>query len=159
MKQPSPGAAGPPESLEALIAGLQARGYRMTTPRRLVLEVLFQPAEHAHYSCSAVTQALQERGVSLDAVTVYRILQWLKDVDVVAQTDLGEGYDVYSLVARRHHHLICLKCRQTIEVDDAIFDPLREVLLKQYDFLPRLDHFAIFGLCARCREAEAPGES
>ncbi len=138
---------------EHLIPRLRAQGYRITTQRRLVLDVLLAPPEgHGHYSCEEVTQMLLDRGVSIDNATVYRILQWLKDADIVAQTDVGEGYDVYSLVGQHlHHHLICLNCQRSIDVDDDLLAPLRDALRQQYGFHARIEHFAIFGICEACK--------
>ena len=143
-----------PPALPALIERLREHGYRITTQRRLVLETLLEPGRETHqhhFSCEDVTQRLVARGIDLDAATVYRILQWLKEADVVAQTDLGEGHDVYSLLSDTpHHHLICLRCGAVIEAGDAPFEPLRESLRAQYGFVARIEHFAIFGLCPAC---------
>jgi Fur family ferric uptake transcriptional regulator len=145
-----------PEPVEQVIDRLRQAGYRITTPRRLVLEHLYAgQATHHHYTCEAITQALNTRGFTLDHVTVYRILQWLKDVNIVAQTDVGKGQDVYSLVGEhRHHHLICLNCQRVVNVPDELLDPLRTTLLTEYGFQARIDHFAIFGLCADCRNGD-----
>jgi Fur family ferric uptake transcriptional regulator len=140
-------------TLAALIERLREHGYRITTQRRLVLETLLESNReaHHHFSCEDVTQRLVARGIDLDTATVYRILQWLKEADVVAQTDLGQGHDVYSLLGDiPHHHLICLHCGAVIEADDDPFEPLRESLRERYGFQARIEHFAIFGLCADC---------
>jgi Fur family ferric uptake transcriptional regulator len=124
---------------------------RITAPRRLVLEVLLTD-RGGHYTCEGVAQAVAARGIVLDQSTVYRILQWLKDVGVVSQTDLGTGSDVYTLVTGpMHHHLVCLHCGAIIDLDDALFDCLRETLAQQYHFRPRIEHFAIFGTCEACQ--------
>ncbi|GAB4572558.1 MAG: Fur family transcriptional regulator [Anaerolineae bacterium] len=140
--------------VETLLERLRAGGYRITAQRRMVLEVLLAyRGTHHHLSCEQITQAVNARGLALDATTVYRILQWLKEAQVVAQTDVGLGYDVYSLVEEHpHHHLICLNCHATLEADDTLFTALREQLAARYGFQARIEHFAIFGLCAQCAE-------
>ncbi|MBN2470202.1 MAG: transcriptional repressor [Anaerolineae bacterium] len=140
--------------LDELVTQLRAAGYRITPQRRIVLEALLdQRGTHLHLSLDDIMQALEARDVHLDPVTVYRILQWLKDEHLIAQTDLGAGHDVYSWIGERpHHHLICLNCGREIIVDDSLFTPLREALLKDYHFEARIEHFAIFGLCADCAE-------
>ena len=143
--------------LSALLERLRTSGYRITAQRQIVLETLLESqGQHRHLSCEEVTQAVNARGLPLDSTTVYRILQWLKEADVIAQTDVGEGHDVYSLVGEHpHHHLICLNCERVIDVDDALFAPLRAALLEQHGFRARIEHFAIFGLCAGCAEQES----
>lgn len=139
-------------TLEALLDRLRAGGYRITAQRRIVLETLLErQAEHCHLSCEEVTQVVNARGLALDGTTVYRILQWLKEADLVAQTDVGAGHDVYSLVgATPHHHLICLRCGRVLDVDDALIAPLRAALRQEHGFEARIEHFAIFGLCRAC---------
>ncbi len=147
-----------PDEIETLLEELRSRGYRITMQRRLVIEMLSASTE-SHHSCEAVTEALAAQGARIDHATVYRVLQWLKDVGLIAQTDLGEGRDVYSwLGGERHHHLICLNCGRVISVDDSLFDSLRRILLKDYGFQARIEHFAIFGLCQDCAEKTASGE-
>lgn len=142
--------------LTQLLDRLRRSGYRITAQRQIVLETLLENQDqHHHFSCDEVTRAVNARGLPLDATTVYRILQWLKDADVIAQTDVGAGHDVYSLVGEAmHHHLICLNCQRVVNVDDALFSPLREALLTQYGFEARIEHFAIFGTCQDCADQD-----
>lgn len=144
--------------LSDLLERLRRNGYRITAQRQIVLETLLaRQGQHHHFSCDEVTQAVNARGLPLDSTTVYRILQWLKEADVVAQTDVGAGHDVYSLVGESvHHHLICLNCQHVIDVDDALFAPLREALLTEHGFRARIEHFAIFGTCQHCAEQPDP---
>lgn len=147
--------------LDTLLAQLRRRNpkARITAQRRLVLDVLLSDVK-GHHTCEDVTRLVQTRGVTLDQSTVYRILQWLKECSVVAQTDLGTGSDVYCLIADElHHHLVCLDCGAIIDVDDAIFASLRRTLRLAYRFNPRIEHFAIFGLCERCRPHDDEEES
>ncbi|MBN1963971.1 MAG: transcriptional repressor [Anaerolineae bacterium] len=142
--------AADPTLLEDILADLRAHGHRITTPRRLVLDELLAHRD-VHLSCEDVIEALTTRGLELDPVTVYRTLQWLKDAGLVAQTDLGMGYAVYSWVEDPpHHHLVCQGCGRIINVDDALFESLRETLRTRYGFQARIEHFAIFGLCQDC---------
>ncbi|MBN1285726.1 MAG: transcriptional repressor [Anaerolineae bacterium] len=139
--------------LDTLLADLRRRNpsARITAQRRLVLEALLSDIK-GHHTCEDVTRMVQARGVTLDQSTVYRILQWLKAYGVVSQTDLGMGSDVYCLVAGEpHHHLICLACGAIIDVDDTIFASLRRTLKLAYRFDPRIEHFAIFGTCEKCK--------
>jgi Fur family ferric uptake transcriptional regulator len=142
------------DSLQLLIERLHARGERLTIQRRLVLEVL--QTNKGHMTVEDIRERLAARGMALDAATVYRIVQWLKDVEIVAQTDLGRGSTVYELIGgERHHHLVCLNCGSITDLDDGVFEPLREFLRRRYGFAPRIDHMAIFGQCRLCREEEA----
>lgn len=135
--------------LDELIIELRARGNRITMPRRWTLQVLQQ--ENRHMTCEEIQQGLSARGVQVDEATVYRTLQWLKQNRVVSQMACGSGADVYALLGdHKHHHLICLECDSVSEIDDDLFQTLRDSIRAAYDFVPHIDHYAIFGLCAEC---------
>lgn len=147
--------------IDALVDVVRRRAphTRLTVQRRLVLEALLEDAA-GHHTCEQVEDAASARGVALDQSTVYRILQWLKDMGVVAQTDLGTGSDVYSLVVSPpHHHLVCLHCGAIMDLDDAVFAGVRRTVQILYHFTPRIEHFAIFGACQACRSKRAGGDA
>jgi Fur family transcriptional regulator, ferric uptake regulator len=134
---------------EKLIQELRARGFRITTPRSWTLRVLSE--EGGHMTSEQVYQRLHKHDIQVDEATVYRTLQWLADNRIVARTNLGLGADVFSLYDTPHHHLICLNCRGSIEIDDSVFADLRTYLREAHGFVPEMDHFAIFGLCKECQ--------
>ncbi len=139
-------------TLDTLLAELRRRKphARITAQRRLVLEALLTHTGE-HLTCEDVAQAVAVRGVVLDQSTVYRILQWLKEIGMVSQTDLGLGSDVYCLLnGPMHHHLICLACGSITDIDDTLFSGMRRTLRLAYHFAPRIEHFAIFGFCHKC---------
>ncbi|MCS7060500.1 MAG: Fur family transcriptional regulator [Anaerolineae bacterium] len=139
-----------PRILEQTLSRLREQGERLTRPRRKVLEVLNQSGDHL--TVNDVQRALQQAGEEMDAATVYRVLQWLKRVGLISQTDLGGEAIVYQIIDdHRHHHLVCLSCGSIVELSDDVLDPLRRTLRRDYDFEPRIDHLALFGLCKRCR--------
>ncbi|HEX3051278.1 MAG TPA: Fur family transcriptional regulator [Aggregatilineaceae bacterium] len=143
-------------TVELFLERLRQRGERVTMQRRQVIDVMLEHGEHL--AVQDIQARLQERGVELTLPTVYRILQWLKGVGAVCQTDLGQDRIVYQLVGERpHHHLVCLHCGTVLDADDQLFADLRERLRRDYGFEPRIDHMAVFGVCEACRKAEREG--
>jgi Fur family ferric uptake transcriptional regulator len=139
-----------PPTFDDLIQRLRDRGERLTVQRRLVLEILCEQEEHL--AVLDIQQRLQQRGIDLAETTVYRILQWLKELGFVSQTDLGLQGIVYQLVsANPHHHLVCLSCGAVLDIDDEAITLLRDYLRREYGFEPRIDHMAIFGRCRGCQ--------
>ncbi|GAB4420907.1 MAG: Fur family transcriptional regulator [Anaerolineae bacterium] len=139
---------------ETIVRQLRAQGERLTVQRQWVIEALCDRGEHL--TVQQVQSRLTQQGASLTETTVYRILQWLKERGVVAQTDLGQSGVVYQIIDRQpHHHLVCLRCGQIVDLDDSIMDGLRAELRRRYDFEPRIDHMAVFGLCRACRDQDA----
>jgi Fur family transcriptional regulator, ferric uptake regulator len=133
---------------------LIARGHRLTPRRLRVVEVL---ARHeGHMTGDDILYAVQDRYPSTNKTTVYRTLDLLSALGMVAVTDLGGGKLEYELVREPHHHLICSRCGHQTEVEDHFFEPLRRSLMERYGYQTNLDHFALFGICPHCRP-QTPG--
>ncbi len=129
---------------------LRQRGERLTIQRRMVIEAL---GSGAHQTIAQLQHVIEQRGLTLDSATVYRILEHLNAIGVVSHTDMGERGIVYELISgKHHHHLVCLSCGAVIEMDDSVLNSLRNSLQDEYAFLPRLDHMAIFGYCHVCQQ-------
>ncbi|EFO80959.1 ferric uptake regulator, Fur family [Oscillochloris trichoides DG-6] len=140
-----------------LIQHLRANGHRLTPQRRMVLEAL-QAGDH-HMSADEIAQQITARypTISIDLATIYRTLRWLRDVELVSETSLGQNAMIYALRGRHdHHHLVCTQCHTVIEIDPEVLEPVRTEIMARYAFAARLDHIAIFGLCAACRQGDAP---
>jgi Fur family ferric uptake transcriptional regulator len=134
-----------------VIERIRASGERMTIPRRLVIEALGH--SHHHLTIADIQQHMRDCGQDegLSDTTIYRVLQWLKDLELVSQTDMGKGGVVYALISMPyHHHLICLSCGATQTIDDDVLESLRQTIRRDYGFEARTDHMAIYGRCSKC---------
>ena len=141
------------KSPDIVFEQLQTRGERLTIQRRMVIEALCSRDGHRSIQDIQHYIAGNHPAHQLQDPTVYRILQWLKDVGLVSQTDMGESGIVYELIDDPpHHHLICLACGEIIEVDDRFFIQLRQHLAAEYNFQARIEHMAIYGHCRDCGE-------
>ena len=135
---------------------LRRLGVRVTPQRLFVLEALEQTA--GHMTAEEVMQWVSRRYPALNLATVYRALDVLVSVGLVAQTDLGGGAAYYELVGDSpHHHLACERCGQVVEMDESLLTALRDDALRVYGFHARPRHLAIFGLCGECYAAEQAG--
>jgi Fur family ferric uptake transcriptional regulator len=134
-----------------IVEQLKKLGERITMPRLAVIQALCELG--GHQTTQSIQQYLETQGIPVPEPSVYRVLQWLKDLAFVSQTDLGQSGTAYEpLSTPPHHHLVCLACGHVQNLDDAAIVPLRAHLQEAYGFEPRIDHMAIFGLCQTCRE-------
>ena len=137
---------------QTLVNQARQRGCRITQQRKVVLRSLCELDAHA--SAEEVRERVTCYLPDVDLSTVYRILERLRDLRIVSQTDLGRGHAEYEIVTDQpHHHLICLRCGRVIDLDHAYLAPTAEAIHHDFGFDPILSHFAIFGLCRNCREA------
>ncbi|HEU0027882.1 MAG TPA: Fur family transcriptional regulator [Ktedonobacterales bacterium] len=132
---------------------LRRLGVRVTPQRVFVLEAL--ELNSGHMTAEEIMQWASRRYPALNLATVYRTLDLLTEVGLVAQTDLGGGAASYELVGDSpHHHLACERCGAVIEMDEALLEGLRDEALRVHGFHARPRHLAIYGVCRSCWEAE-----
>jgi len=139
---------------QALARRLRALRVRVTPQRLLVLEAL--AAHGGHMTAEEVMRWAAPRSSGLNLATVYRTLELLVSLGLVAQTDLGGEATAFELVGGApHHHLVCESCGAVIEMDDALFQALRADVLRRYGFDARSRHIALFGVCRDCQNRDA----
>ena len=132
------------------VSKLSRQGYRLTPQRLMILEVV--DGADDHISTEEIYIQVCDQYPNLNISTVYRTLELLKELGLVTETDLGDGRVRYHSIKKgHHHHLVCHKCGQTIDLDESLLSPLKSALSRDYGFNAELRHLAIFGLCKDCR--------
>jgi len=134
----------------AMLADLRERGHRLTPQREMVLSVICETA--GHVSADEILARVRARYPYLNKSAIYRTLDLLCELNLVNQTDFGEGRTLYEIHRHpHHHHLVCRECHGMTEIDGRVFSTLEKKLRDEYAFAPDLDHFAIWGTCRACQ--------
>jgi len=134
----------------SLLADLRQKGHRLTPQREMVLSVIC--ASEGHMSADEILKRVRKRYPYLNKSAVYRTLDLLTRTNLVHLTDLGQGCIEYEIHQHpHHHHLLCRKCHKMVEADESILGSLEKTLREDYGFYADLDHFAIYGLCRKCK--------
>lgn len=135
---------------QATAQALKESGHRLTPQRLMILSAL----RHAgsHITASEILDDVKGAYPYIDISTVYRTLSVLKEMRLISETNMGGGESRYEWIEKtRHHHLICRGCNGVTLLDDRYMEALGTEILEDYGFQADIDHFAIFGLCERCR--------
>jgi Fe2+ or Zn2+ uptake regulation protein len=144
-----------PPTRHPYVDRLRRLGVRVTPQRLFVLEALEQGG--GHMTAEEIMRWAMQRYPAINLATIYRTLDLLIDVGLVAQIHLDAGATSFELVgAEPHHHLVCEHCGAVIEMDETMFAALGDRLLAAYGFHARPRHMAIFGLCRVCAANEEP---
>jgi len=136
-----------PTSTRGLADRLRRVGQRVT-PQRLVILGALRPGEHL--AADEIFARVESLLPGVNRSTVYRTLELFRDLGLVSMTDLGGGARQFELIDDLHHHLICHRCGEILELDDDLVDPLRDGIRARYGFAPAIDHLAVFGFCSVC---------
>ena len=131
--------------VEAVLDQIRAHGGRITTARRLVIAVLIDTDRHL--TADDITATIRAEHPEVHLTTVYRTLESLTEIGIVAHTHLGHGAAVYHL-GEIHQHLSCDVCGALKDVPVSVLDDLRATLEREHDFVLHVGHFALLGRCA-----------
>ena len=137
---------------ERLRARFRARGIPLTHQRLAVFEEL--AGRHDHPSAETLYSALKTRYPSLSLATVYKTLQTLHELGMVARVDSPTAQARYDAITFTHHHAVCSCCGRIEDVFDPRLDGLKPPRVK--GFIPAGHSVHFHGRCADCaRRAKA----
>ena len=129
-------------------AALRRTGRRLTAPRRRLVDAL---GSLGHATPDQLAAAVAAEGRPMALSTVYRNLEALTEVGLVAHTHLDHGAPSYHLVDHGVHlHLVCGGCGSVTQADPQHAGALAGNLLRSHGFVADVTHMAIHGRCADC---------
>jgi Fur family ferric uptake transcriptional regulator len=139
---------------EQALSALKERGYRMTPQRRAIVREIMRI--RGHISPQGVAGRLRERLPGVNDSTVYRTLELLEELGILAHAHLGAGPEYHHADRHDHVHLVCSRCGTEQQIAAGDLGPMKKLVAAKSGFLPDFTHFAISGLCEACRRAGRP---
>ncbi len=142
-----------PEVRDKIEFFLREKGLRMTRPREVVIDAIFDSDEHF------TAEELQERVRRVDArasrATIYRTLALLLESGLLREVDLGRDvtyYDPNFIEHPNHNHLICMDCDKVVEFEDAHIEVLEDCITRRLGFSPTSKSIRIEANCDELRK-------
>lgn len=141
---------------EALFRGLRERGMRVTPQREIVLSVLHEIEDHA--TVDEIHRRVLGRSSAINISTVYRTMEMLEKMDMLAIVEGADGLRRYALrhIHAPHGHLLCSQCGALLDADPATVASLASALRASNGFELAESHLTLNGLCAACACSEHP---
>lgn len=136
---------------QKLYSRMRQEGYKITGPRKRIIETLLEN-QSKHYTIEELYDEINQKRPSIGLATVYRTVNTLCELEILAKLELADGYDRYELKddAHHHHHLICENCGRVIEVREDFLDELEEKIERTYQFQVLGHMLKFYGLCGTC---------
>jgi Fe2+ or Zn2+ uptake regulation protein len=135
---------------EDWLEALQASGYRLTAPLRVLVNLL------AESSCALEPLELYDLGrrqyPRLGLVTVYRTLDKLQELGLVQRIHQENGCHRYLRAARGHEHvLLCSGCGRAVFFSGDDLSALSKELAQRTGFIIQEHWLQLIGVCADCQ--------
>ena len=141
----------------AVVDVLARHGYRLTGPRRAVLDAVLR--RDRPFTAEQVVAELKAVEPGLGRATVYRTLEILASVDVLTRILQPGGHPAYVVGAPGHrHHLVCSGCGATVAFTACPVDELVRDLSRDTEFAIHGHLLEVFGVCPTCRDDVAPSD-
>ena len=140
--------------IQYAIKRLSESGLKLTRARRTVLEVI--AGSLRHLSSTEIVAEVLQRSPSVGRASVFRTLDLLTRLAILRPTFLSGRAPVYVLMsAEGHHaHIVCLLCREVIEIVECyLTDALRRIA-QEYDIHEAGHLLEVYGVCPRCRQEQ-----
>ncbi len=141
----------PPQlTLDAASELLLQFGHRMTRPRRVVTAIVLR--QRRPFTAEQLVAEVHAADAEIGRATVYRTLELLASVDVVARVLRSDGHPAYIAGAPGHrHHLVCSDCGTTVAFSACPVDALVNDLQRETQFAIQGHMLEVFGRCPECQ--------
>jgi Fur family transcriptional regulator, ferric uptake regulator len=110
-----------PYTPDSLKAELNAKGWRLTPQREVILKLFQSLPRGNHLSAEDLHEILAERGEQASISTVYRTVKLMARMGILRELELSEGqkcYEINTTSPHHHHHLVCVQCGRTVEFEN-----------------------------------------
>jgi Fur family transcriptional regulator, ferric uptake regulator len=128
-------------SARAAFAALRARGLRLSTARRLLLQALFDAGRPL---------SADDLAGDGDVASAYRNLEVLEALGLVRHVHLGHGAGLYQPASAPHEFVVCERCGAHEALAPAALAPVRDAVHAATGFQARFTHSPLAGLCPTC---------
>ncbi len=131
---------------------LSEAGYRITEPRRAVMEVLL--AAEAPLSPQEIQSFGEVIYSNLGLTTVYRTVALLEELELARRVHRDNGCHGYVATRPGHrHHVVCRQCGRAVEfVGSEDLEALIAQVEQRTNYQVVGHLLQLFGLCPDCRE-------
>ena len=141
----------PPTRTQQLAAACRAHGLPLTVQRRRIFEALTDRTDHP--TPNQVYAAVKDILPGVSRTTVYRVLDTLVRVGVLAKASSPGAASRVDPRTSRHHHLVCSRCDRLFDVDeDAVEHRIRPPDVRRRGFAIAGYSIYFTGLCAACQK-------
>ncbi len=141
----------PDERIQEWLERIQANGYRLTDPRRAVVEII--ASSERVLSPYEVYELARERYPKIGLVTVYRTVEKLEQLDLIQRVHQPSGCQAFVAAFSGHQHLlICEGCGRVefFSGEGERMEALMASVGRESGFHIRDHWLQLFGRCSEC---------
>jgi Fur family ferric uptake transcriptional regulator len=140
--------------VKTMLDRLDNEGYRLTGPRRQVLEEVV--SRQSPFTSAELWETMQQQAPGIGRATVFRTLELLTRMGVVQRihrdADSGRCHAYMICEQTHHHHLICKECGSVTDfTEDKELDALVRQIERRTAFQVEGHRLELVGVCPNCQ--------
>lgn len=142
-----------PQEIESMLQkGLRERGYKLTSQRKAILNLLAM--DMSHPGAADILNKIRKSLPQVSLSTVYYTLEILKREGLIQELEFYDRDNRYDVNVANHINLICKKCGRIEDLPGGITLSYAQVQQKT-DFQPVAMRYEYYGYCKDCRRKRA----
>ena len=134
-----------------------ARGLAVTHQRQVIWDTLAEL--HGHPSPEEVYESVRQRIPSISLATVYKNIRKFIEHGLLSEVSLHHGSARLETNPAAHHHMVCLRCRTIVDLEDEALEPVRMKKHLPNGFRIQRYSVEVIGICNRCADTNAAGSA
>jgi len=125
----------------------RATGIKLTPQRLAILEYI--DGNKNHPSAENIHEAVSRKYPMMSLATVYKTLETLKHRGHISELSIDPKRRRYDPDTKPHHHLICITCKQIIDIEAELSLSIPDELKEGFEITG--NHVEFYGICSKCR--------
>lgn len=130
---------------------LREKGLKVTPQRIAVYNMLLHTPDHPN--AETIYRTLETSNPTMSLATVYKTLDFFKQLGLVQELNVGEGSSRYDAKVYCHPHTVCTVCGCVSDLENEELSNLHTKLSVPLDFEVTCEQLILYGTCASCRKA------
>jgi Fur family ferric uptake transcriptional regulator len=132
-------------------SALAEAGHRRGGARTAIIELLDE--QHCALSAAEIQERLQRRGREASRASIYRVMEELEQIGLVARVEVGQGTSRYEPArgpSDHHHHIVCERCGRLEPFSDAGLERAIERVSERLAVEVSEHEIVLRGACRSC---------
>ncbi len=132
-------------------AGLAEAGHRRGGARTAIIELLDE--QQCALSAAEIQERLDRRGREASRASIYRVMEELEQIGLLARVEVGQGTSRYEPVrgaAEHHHHIVCERCGRLEPFSDEGLERAIERVSERLSVEVSEHEIVLRGACRSC---------
>ena len=129
---------------------LKETGFKLTPQRIAILRYL--DGNTGHPSAEDIYKAVSKKFPTMSFATVYNTLETLRQRGALLELTIDPGRKRFDPNTEPHHHLICLRCKQIVDIHNAYALEVPDEMRGDIEITG--NHIEFYGICQKCRSSK-----